>query len=77
MSEYLEQVESKMLYNLLRYPPSEGSREAHEAWKQNVRFLLQHGGTDIMQRELKRSGFVSVSLRNDCIGYAKALPFEK
>lgn len=79
MDEYLETIENKMLRNLLMYPPVEGSRDAHEAWKQNVRFLLDHGydPSDTIWNGLRVAGFVTATLRNECISFAKTLPFER
>lgn len=77
MSKYLEQISTTMLRNLMLYPPVDGSRESHEAWKQNVRFLMEDmpagDGISDIWLSLRKAGFVSPTLRNECISYAKTL----
>jgi hypothetical protein len=53
-----------VLRNLLKYPPVEGSREAHEAWKQSVRCLLDCNGSDEFWNHLYRPGFVTKTCAN-------------
>lgn len=74
MGEYLLSPEEIIFRNLMLHPPVEGSRESHEAWKENVRLLRTLNG--VMQEELCKPGFISTTFRNQCISYGKALPTE-
>jgi hypothetical protein len=79
MGEYLLSPEAIVLRNLMLYPPVEGSRESHQAWKQNVCLMLGHVTIEKIPliEELVKPGFVSVKLRNGSVSYAKALPSER
>lgn len=50
-----------VLRNLLRYPPCEGSKERHEAWKESVRILLKDDAPEL-DKELTKPGWVPISL---------------
>ena len=76
MGEYLLGPEDLILRNLLKYPPVEGSMASHEAWKENVRFLL-HRSHKAIWIGLVKPGFISTSFRNECISFGEALPSER
>jgi len=48
-----------VLKNLLLYPPVEGSRQAHEAWKQSIRILDDGQFSDEFHALLIAPGFIS------------------
>lgn len=75
MGEYILSDEVIVLRNLLLYPPVEGSRESHQAWKQNVSLMLGHVTLEKIPliAELVKPGFVTPTFRNECISYAKTL----
>jgi hypothetical protein len=79
MGEYLISPESIVLRNLLLYPPVEGSRESHQAWKESVCMMMGHVTLESAEliKELVKPGFVTATFRNQCISYAKALPSER
>ena len=54
----------QILENLLRHPPVEGSISSHEAWKENVYFLLHLADLDGRPQflhELKKKGYISLA----------------
>lgn len=68
----------KVLLNLLNFPPSEGSRAAHEAWKQNVRMIgFSNGspsqGSEELWLEITKPGYVTKTCRDAAKAYVEVL----
>ncbi len=69
---------NKVFLNLLNFPPSEGSKAAHEAWKENVRMVSVAcvrpiDWTDLLYFELQKPGYVTKSCRDAAKAYADLL----
>jgi hypothetical protein len=65
----------KVMVNLLRYPPVEGSIASHEAWKENLRNLLEVNwhGNEALWTELFKPGYISLRCRNLAASYLTLL----
>ncbi len=68
----------RVLLNLLNFPPSEGSRAAHEAWKQNILLMgffesKPENGYSTLFLELQKPGYVTKTCRDAAKAYADLL----
>lgn len=67
-------ITQRVLLNLLKYPPSEGSRSAHEAWKMNVMLLVDlDNAPKALTGAISQPGYVTKTCRDAAMAYAEVL----